>query len=146
MGAKTYDIDGVAKTRFVEWLLTPPSEREPKALRDLATELRVSRNTLTTWKTRDKEFMEEWERRYLNSIGSPERKQAIMDTLYRTAIDPDDPKHVTAAKQYMEIEGSLKPQKQQIEITKAPNDLSDEELDALLAQNVTNIKDKREAS
>ena len=129
-------LDHPKRIRFIEWLLTPPSEREPRLMTELAEEMGLTRRTLTNWKTRDRDFMEEWERRYLTSIGSPERKQAIMDTLYATATDPDDPKHVSAAKQYMEIEGSLKPRKTEVEITKNPSSLTDEELDAVLGAHI----------
>jgi hypothetical protein len=129
-------IDGPQKQKFIEWLLTPKLERVPATMEELSKILRVERRTLTNWKTKDKEFMEEWERQYLNSIGNPERKQKIMDTLYETATDPDDPKHVQAAKQYFEIEGSLKPQKHQVEISKSPINLSDDELDEILAAHI----------
>lgn len=125
---------------YIDWLLTPPADRDPRRMEDLADNLGVTRRTLTNWKTRDKTFIEEWERRYLATIGSPERKQAIMDTLYRTAIDQDDPKHVQAAQRYMEIEGSLKPVKQQIEITKSAATLTDEELEELLVKKVASQK------
>jgi Helix-turn-helix of insertion element transposase len=138
-----YPLHGMHKQRLLDWLMTPPSERDPRQLQQLADELGVERRTLTRWKQDDREFIEEWEKRYLRTIGSPERKQTIMDTLFRTASDPDDPKHVQAAKQYMEIEGSMKPVRHQIEVTRNPIDLSDDELDQLLAERISAEKQRR---
>jgi len=131
------------KQRFLKWLCTPVKERKPQTLIDLAEELQITRRTLHTWKSDDKEFMEAWEKLYLRTIGNPERKQTIMDTLYRTATDPDDPKHVQAAKQYFEIEGSVKPAKMELQVTGSAQQLTDEQLDELLAVRAQTEKDSR---
>lgn len=132
-GKSQYPINGFQKQRFLTWLCTPPKERDPKTMDALAQEIGVERRTLTNWKTVDKEFLEAWEKLYLKTIGNPERKSAIMDTLYRTATDPDDPKHVQAAKQYFEIEGSVKPAQMEVRVTKEASQLSDEELAKIAA-------------
>ena len=72
-----------------------------------------------------------WESHYLATIGSPERKQNLLDTLYRTGQDGDDPRHVQAAKTYMEIVDGLKPQKVEVTLHRPAKDLTDEELNAL---------------
>ena len=128
-------VTHVHKQRLLTWLCTPKKEREPPKLEDLAEELGVTRRTLTNWKV-DPEFLEAWNTMYLRTIGSPEVKSEIMHTLKRTATDPDDPKHVQAAKTYFEIEGSLKPQTQQIEVKRSATDLTDDELDAILAHKI----------
>jgi hypothetical protein len=130
------------KQKYIEWLTTPPKDRDPKTKTDLAEMLGVTRMTLHNWQE-DKEFVEAWEKRYLKTIGDPGRKQTIMDTLYRTATDGDDPKHVQAAKQYFEIEGSLQPQKMKVEISGTAKDLSDEDLDKLLAEVAASEKKNR---
>lgn len=122
-----------AQDKFLDWLLTPKKDREPSTQKELAEVLLVHEADLSHWK-KEKPFLEEWERRYLATIGNPDRKQTIMDTLYRTATDPDDPKHVQAAKQYFEIEGSLKPAKTEVNIqTGDASGLSKEQLERLLA-------------
>lgn len=136
-------VSDFRKQRFLNWLCTPPKEREPRTMDELADELQVTRRTLTNWKTDDKEFMEAWEKLYLRTIGNPERKQSIMDVLYKTATDPDDPKHVQAAKQYFEIEGSVKPAKMEVQVTRPAKDLTDEELDALMAEAIASEKQAR---
>jgi hypothetical protein len=135
-------ITDFRKQTFLKWLCTPAKERDPKTMELLAEQLGLSRRTLTNWKD-DKEFLEAWEKRYLKTIGDPSRKQEIMDVLYRTATDADDPKHVQAAKQYFEIEGSVKPQKMQIEVSRPAKELSDAELDAILADKISSEKTQR---
>lgn len=139
-------ITDFRKQRYLQWLTTPPGEREPKKLTDLADELGLTRRTLTNWKTVDKEFIEAWEKLYLKTIGNPGRKQEIMDTLFATATDQDDPKHVAAAKQYFEIEGSMKPQEHKIRIERDPKELSDEDLEKAIASRVVELKDRKAAS
>lgn len=133
------------KQAFLDWLCTPPGEREPRTLIEFAGSVGHDRRTLQNWRE-DKEFLEAWEKRYLKTIGDPSRKQSIMDTLLRTATDPDDPKHVQAAKAYFEIEGSIKPAKMEVSVTRPASSLSDEELDALLAEAASTEKQAREAS
>ena len=127
-GRKPTPLDSVEKQRFLEWLLTPVAERVPAKMDDLADELGLSRRTLTKWKTEDKEFMEAWEARYLATIGSPDRKQTLLDTLYKTGKDADDPKHVQAVKAYFDIVEGLRPQKVHLDITRSPIELTDEQL------------------
>jgi hypothetical protein len=68
----------------------------------------------------------------------------IMKTLEKTATDPDDPKHVTAAKTYFEIEGSVKPAKMDVQVTQRPaKELTDEQLAELIALNAQAEKDQR---
>ena len=133
------------KQAFLDWLCTPKQDREEKTFKGFAEQLGVERKTLQNWRD-DKEFLEEWERRYLKTIGDPSRKQSIMDALYKTATDPDDPKHVTAAGKYFEIEGSMKPQKSVIEVRGSAKQLSDAELNELIASKAQAEKESREAS
>ena len=131
------------KQRYLEWLCTAPADREPKAKRDLAAELGLERRALWSWE-QDPEFLREWEKTYLKTIGNPGRKQQIMDTLFRTATDGDDPKHVAAAKEYFAIEGSLKPQKVQVSVNRDPDELTDEAIEGLIAAHAQSMKDTRE--
>jgi len=143
---KHIPITDFRKQRLLHWLCTPPSERDPYLLSDLAEELSVTRRTLTNWKTDDKEFLEAWEKLYLKTIGNPEVKMKIMKTLERTASDADDPKHVQAAKAYFEIEGSVKPAKMEVQVTQRPaKELSDDELAELISINAKAEQEQRSA-
>lgn len=136
MGRHRLPISDPKKQIYLDWLLTPKAEREPSTMEALAEAMGVTRRTLTKWKTEDKEFMEAWERLYLASIGSPERKQELLDTLYKTGKDADDPKHVQAVKAYFDIVEGLRPQKVKLEITQSPTELTDEQLEAAFAAKV----------
>jgi hypothetical protein len=133
------------KQAYLEWLCTPPKEREPKTKSEFAKTIDMDRRTLSNWQN-EPEFLKEWEKTYLQTIGSPERKSEIMDTLFKTATDPDDPKHVAAAKEYFSIEGSLKPQKMDVKVSRDPDELTDEALDAMIAAYAQSKKDERERS
>lgn len=135
-GRKPTALDSIEKQTFLEWLLTPVSEREPTRMEDLAAALGVTRRTLTKWKTEDREFMEAWEARYLATIGSPEKKQKLLSVLEKTGSDADDPKHVQAIKAYFDIVEGLRPQKVQLEVSRSPIELSDEELAEVFAAKV----------
>jgi len=133
------------RDRFLDWLRTPKEEREPSTQKELAEQFGVEATQLSAWK-RDPDFLERWNTTYLRTIGSPETKGEIMATLRRTATDQDDPKHVQAAKAYFEIEGSLRPASAKLDISVkagAPSELTDEELQRLLAMKATDELAKR---
>lgn len=126
--------DDDKKQRVIEWLCTPKRDREPRTQEELARRLRISQNTLARWKN-DPEFLKAWELHYLQTVGSPERKSTLMDTLYRTGSDADDPRHVQAAAKYLEIAEGLRPQQLQITVEHRPiKEWSDEMLDAVIAR------------
>lgn len=133
--------------RFILWLLTPKDEREPETQTELAEELGLNPQMLTGWK-KDPDFLVAWNQTYLRTIGSPDTKMKIMNTLVATATDGDDPKHVQAAKTFFEIEGSLRPVKTQIDVSVKPaSSLSDEDLKrALAAKADDELAKRREAS
>lgn len=140
--AKPWEDDW-RKRRYMDWLTTPPSERSPRSKSQLAQLLRVSVRTLENW-AEQPEFRTSWERRANDMIGSPERAHQVLDALYRTAIDPHSRGHVQAAKLYLEATRAMRPQ--QVELTlKRPGEMSDEELDALLAQGATALRQERSA-
>ena len=140
---KVIPLSDFSKQAFLGWLCTPVKERDPKSQVALADQLGIDRQTLRAWRN-DKEFLEEFERRYLATIGDPSRKSEIMDTLYKTAIDPDDPKHVQAAKQYFEIEGSVKPAKIDLQVSGSPKELTDEQLAEIIQLKAVGEMEQRE--
>jgi len=134
--------DAEKKARFIEWLCTPKRDRDPATQEQLAKRFRVGAMTLSRWKA-DPEFLKAWEAHYLQSVGSPERKQALMDTLFRTGSDADDPRHVTAAKTYLEIAEGLRPQQIEITVKRPIAEWSDEMIDAALARHAENERHLR---
>lgn len=130
------------KQAFLRWLCTPMKEREPRSITDFAETIGVHRTTLTAWRD-DKEFLEAWEKLYLRTIGDPSKKSEIMQTLFRTATDQDDPKHVQAAKAYFEIEGSIKPARMEVTVQRPAAELTDDQLATLLAERAEAEKAQR---
>jgi transposase-like protein len=116
---------------YVAWLCTPVSEREPRTQTELAEQFAVAPNTLREWR-QNPDFLRLWETQFRRTVGSPERMQKVLDTLYRTATDPDDPKHVQAAAKYVEIVEGARPQKVEVSLSRAV-DLTDEQLEEMLA-------------
>lgn len=139
----TCDNDGVAKTyvpvrqdsrkmRYIEWLTTPPQERNPPSEREIAAELDVYPKTLYNWR-QDREFRDVWRDDADEVIGGEDKRQRVMETLYMAAIDYRSPRHVSAAKLYLETIGAIGPQRVDVQVTnKAVGLLSDEEIDKLI--------------
>lgn len=130
---------------FIEWLCTPKRYRDPETQDAFAEQHSLNPNTLSQWK-RDREFLAAWEAHYLATIGSPERKQNILDAMYDTASDRDDPRHVSAGKTYMELVDGVRPQEIKVTVDRPAADLTDEQLDAALARVLSQERDHREAS
>ena len=121
----------------------PRRNGNPRRTPTWPSSLGVDRRTLQNWRD-DKEFLEAWEKLYLKTIGDPSKKSEIMETLFKTATDNDDPKHVQAAKAYFEIEGSIKPAKMQVEVSNKPTqELTDDQLAVLIAERAEAEKNQR---
>lgn len=135
MAQAPIDVEGDWRIqRYMAWLCTPPKDREPRQKQELAEELGVTHRTLNNWSD-NAEFLKAWEKLYLKTIGDPGVKMRIMQALERTATDPDDPKHVQAAKAYFEIEGSLKPTSRvDVHVSKDVEKLTDDEIKAMMAE------------
>jgi len=121
------------KARFIEWLCTPKRDRDPSTQEALARELFVEPSRLSEWK-RDADFVKAWEAHYLATVGSPERKQTLLDTLYRTGSDADDPRHVQAAAKYMELVEGLRPQQIELTIKRPASELTDEQIEEIVTR------------
>ena len=130
MAARTKEAK---QARFIEWLCQPKRDRRPETQELLARELHVSPITLSKWKN-DVEFLKAWEAEYLRTVGSPERKQSLMDTLFKTGSDADDPRHVAAAKTYLDIAEGLRPQQIEVTVKRPAQELTDEQLDAIIVR------------
>lgn len=125
--------DDFRRQVFIEWLCTPKRHRDPATQQEFAEQHGLDPNILTRWK-QDREFLAAWEVQYLSTIGSPERKQDILDVMLRTATDPDDPRHVQAGKTYMELVEGVKPQRLEVTVDRPAAELSDDQLDAAIAR------------
>lgn len=123
-------FDDSRHVRYLDWLMTAKADRQPVTVSALADEIGVDRRTLRDWRY-NPEFVAEWDKRVKNTVGSPERTKQIMDTLYKTATDREDGKHVQAAMVYFKRLGEISPSD---ELPKADlSELSEEELRQLIA-------------
>jgi len=127
---------------LMEWLCTAPSERECTKTQ-LAGKLGVDLRTLRLWQA-EETFRREWETRAAEVLGDPEKTQAVLNTLYRAATDPKNRQQVQAAKLYLEATNAIKPPSMEVTF-KRPAELSDEELEALLAKGAVELAKERDA-
>ena len=74
-------------------------------------------------------------------IGDAGRRQAVLETLYRSATNEKNPRHVTAAKLYLEAIGAIAPPKLDVTVSgKALGMLDDDELESLIARGVAELR------
>lgn len=110
------------QSQFLDWLLTPTQDRDPKTQTEWAEAHDLARGTLAAWK-KDRRFLREWEdRANARNIGV-ERMQNVLSTLYTAAVSGD----VQAAKLYIAEVDKMRPPKQ-VQLDKDVEGLSDEEL------------------
>ena len=125
------------KMRYVEWLTTPPQARNPKTKQELAAELDVYPKTLYNWE-QDREFRQVWHGEaadVLDEHDAVDKRQRVLDTLYEAASDPRSPRHVQAAKLYLESIGAIGPQRIDVQVSsKALGLLSDDDIERLIAR------------
>lgn len=139
-------MDDPRKHLFIDWLCTPIDAREPGNQLEFAKVIGTSPQLLTNWK-KEKDFLAEWEAQYRRTVGSPEKAQAVLTALYRTATDAEDPRQVPAARAYLDAIDAIKPQKIDVTINKgAAKDLSDDELIAAMAEHAAREFEKRQST
>src|SRR5262245_34283960 len=125
--------------RYIEWLTTPPQDRIPAQEKELAKELDVYPKTLYNWK-QDREFRDVWRDESDEVIGGEDKRQRVLETLYMAAIDYRSPRHVAAAKLYLETIGAIGPSREPSQASKAVGLLTDAELQSLIAQGLAEQK------
>lgn len=118
----------VRQEQFLNWLMTPANGRNPSSQDKLAAELGVDETTLRRWKKKPA-FKLEWEKRVNEQQQSPERTQKLLDRLYERAMEGDN----NSAKLYLQATNRLAPTQLQVEHSTKPSEISDAELDALIA-------------
>ena len=113
---------------YVEWLCTAPSERVPATKKAMALELGVDVKTLRRWEKKDV-FLSQWKEAVDEVQGSPERTQRLLDTLYAKALDGD----TKSAQLYLQATNRMAPPTVTVQSNKKAAELSDAELDSLIA-------------
>jgi len=90
--------------------------------------------TLYNWK-HDREFREVWQGETDQVIGDLDKRQAVLDTLYEAASDPRNPRHVAAAKLYLDAIKQMSPEREAA--NKAVGSLTDAELELMIQRGIS---------
>lgn len=129
------------REKYLEWLCQVPSERQPATKQAYADSIGVSGETLRRWE-KNESFRREWERRAGEIVGSPERSQQVLETLYRQALSGD----VKAAQLYLQVTGKMAPPTITVKDERSASKLSDDELEAMIAAAAASERERRVAA
>jgi len=132
--------------RALEWLCTPPNEREPRTQSELAEELGMTPSWISSLKN-EGSFLRLWEDRYRKTVGNPGKVGEVLQALQETAADRTDPRQVPAARAYLEALDVMKPRKVDVTVTStAAKALTDEQLTEMIAARAAQeLLDRQEA-
>lgn len=124
---------------YLEWLCTAPQERIPASKNKMAAHLDVDVKTLRRWEKKEV-FRRQWQEKVDAIQGSPERTQAVLDMLYNKAVQDND---VKSAQLYLQATNRMAPPTVQVNSDRKAQDLSDAELDELIAALASREKETR---
>lgn len=138
-------LDDSRKVRLLEWLTTPPSERSPDSMNKLADELGVTARSLRNWRS-EPTFRALWEKRAKEIVGEPDKVQRLLEGIYEGATNPEETlaSRVRAADLYLRAVDGIRPPAVDA-AAKAAHEMSDAELEALIAQEAQKEKARRAA-
>jgi hypothetical protein len=105
------------------WVTAQEAKTNPEKFKE-----GVDETTLRRWKKKPA-FKLEWERRVGELQQSPERTQKLLDNLYERALAGDN----NSAKLYLQATNRLAPTQVHVEHSSKPSEISDAELDSLIA-------------
>jgi len=114
--------------KYLNWLIVPAPMRQPSTQEAYAKQEGVDSATLRRWQKKPY-FKQEWQKRVEDLQGSPERTQKLMDTIYQRALGGDN----KAAQLYLQATNKLAPQQVNITHTQSLNEISDKDLEELIA-------------
>jgi hypothetical protein len=123
---------------YIGWLCTPPSERLPTSKEKYAASIGVNITTLRRWEKKEV-FRKEWQSKVDDVQGSPERSQRLLDTLYEKALGGD----IKAAQLYLQATNRMAPPTLTVKSETNIGQLSDKELEDLIAAVATQEKESR---
>ena len=114
--------------KYLDWLCTAPSERVPASKNKYSMENAVDISTMRRWEKKDI-FRDRWKTQVDDIQGSPERTQKLLDNLYNKALEGD----TKSAELYLKATNRMAPPSVTISSNKKTVDLTDAELDSLIA-------------
>lgn len=139
MGMKEELVLTQTQTEYLDWLCTAPSERTPPSKNKMAVNLGVDITTLRRWEKKPN-FRQQWQDKVDDIQGSPERTQAVLDMLYNKATQDND---VKSAQLYLQATNRMAPPTVEVKSDRKMSELSDAELDALIASVASREKETR---
>jgi predicted transcriptional regulator len=128
--------------RLVEWLVTPPSVREPQTQAGIAKELGVAPRTIRDWQQRD-DVRRAWKKEADELVGDPSKVQEVLETLRQQALDPTHRQYAQCVKTYLEAVDAIKPPDNKLELKLSKDELrnfTDDELDARIAAAMADLE------
>ena len=126
------------KEAYIDWLCTPPQERQPASKQKYADMIGVVSETLRRWEKQDP-FRKAWEARSSDVVGSPERHQSILDVLYQQALGGD----TKAAHLYLQATNKMAPPTVTVKDERSASRLSDDELELMIAAAAASERERR---
>ena len=124
--------------KYLDWLCTPPMERQPGSKTKMAVELGVDVKTIRRWEKKPA-FREQWQERVDDIQGSPERTQGVLDMLYTKAMDGD----TKSAQLYLQATNRMAPPTIELKNDRKAAELSDSDLDELIVALAAREKESR---
>lgn len=122
------DILDERQEKYLNWLLVPSPHRNPKSQEAYAKAEGIDVTTLRRWQKKP-HFKAEWQKRVDELQGSPERTQKLLDEIYQRALGGDN----KAAQLYLQATNRLAPQQVNITHTQSLAEISDKDLEDLIA-------------
>lgn len=122
------DILDERQEKYLNWLLVPAPHRNPKSQEAYAKAEGIDVTTLRRWQKKP-HFKAEWQKRVDELQGSPERTQKLLDEIYQRALGGDN----KAAQLYLQATNRLAPQQVNITHTQSLAEISDKDLEDLIA-------------
>lgn len=127
---------------FIEWLVTPKPLRKPRSQPAWAAEHGLAVGTVYKWR-QDPDFKRAWDRRMRELDINPETVGEVLKSMHTKAVEGHD---VQAAKLWLEVAGVYtKKTEVTVDDKRDLKDLSDQELDELLASEATDELQARRA-
>lgn len=113
---------------YLDWLVTAPELRVPSSKEKYAQATNTAPKTLRAWEKLPM-FKDAWTKAVDALVGSPERTQVLLDRLYSAAMTGD----TKSAQLYFQVTGKMSPSTVMVSRERASVDLTDAELDELIA-------------
>ncbi|MEP6466898.1 MAG: hypothetical protein ABJB05_11370 [Parafilimonas sp.] len=122
------------QAEYIEWKLTPDEHKFPLTMRAWCEDHEVSYSTPGTWE-QDSRVKEYWYKRVTEVGVTPDAIAEVLAALKSTATDPNAKNQVAAINAYLAYAQKVTPlAAPEVADDVRPSDLSDEELDALIAE------------